>query len=266
MDRLQALAQRFRAKNGGDEGGDSTSSDEKRKVALLPYAEVKHALTRHAIVTAWALDTKKVFNCMVEILAMIEGAQRPERDTSWLAPKDATGVSSKCCGESGGVLVKSADGSSYVCTACGACNGGQCIDMHNPYRYFCEDRYNGKADPSHWSGVHKDEWGNEYDDWSEAEQMMGVAFAQHASVGHLVDAVALLRAYRSAFKHIPSRAAAAAAAWILLENPALKDDHRIHECAPPIAPFACENCAERFFVRRDLRVHRCPAKKRVRIP
>jgi hypothetical protein len=258
MDRLQALAKRFRDKQGG--GGAAAPSHrreapgEKRKVARLPYEEVRDALTRHPLVTTWALDAKRVFTCMVEQLAMLEGAQRPTRDTSWAAPKDAAGAPSECC-PADGVLVATSD--AYVCSACGACSGGRRIDLGDPYRYFAEDRYDGKSNPTHWSGVHKDEWGNERDEWDEAEQMMTVAFGGRACPGQLADVVALLRAYRSAYEHIAHRTAASAAAWILIENPDLKTDHSVRERAPPVAPFACARCPERFFVRRDLRVHRC---------
>lgn len=220
-----------------------------REVACLPYEDVRDQLARNPMVVAMRVDVRRVYTCLVELLAMREGKQAHTPPPRTAPPVADGGRRSVCCA----TAVETFDAREWVCTSCGAVQG-VCVRHEDHVRYFAEDRYDGRRDPSQWSRVDDIE-----DAWDEASDLMPLAFGGRASPHHREQVVALLRMYKTAFGNVHGRVVAATAAWILVESPDVRREGRMRDAftAPP-APFACpRGCGLRFDRRVDARVHRC---------
>lgn len=214
----------------------------KRAVATLPLDEVRGRLEAHPVVRARRVDVGKVHACLVELLVV---DSVPKRSKHTPAPRRPPPTA--CCGAEPCV---DADRSAHVCSACGLVLAAFLSD-ETPHRYFAEDRYNGKADPNHWVRTEEDEPA-----WAEVEWLQPHAFVGRATTTQADEVRRRLEAY-SATRSVANRIVAAAAAWILVENPAVLTDRRVGmtEADLPIPPFACRECSAAFHQRRDLRFH-----------
>ena len=238
------------AQRGGAGCLPSTAAHE---VALLPFDDVRERLERHPILLTHHINAKRVHACMVEMYDVGDTVARRARPPPIV---DRTKRSRCCRAES----VVSEDQSGHVCTACGLMQGAF-LSTEMPYRYFAEDRYSGKADPSHWSRDIEDEEEGEGGAWPEVEQLRQCAFVYGASEAHVSQTQRRLEGY-VARRKVSHRLAAAAAAWIITEHPDVFIDRRAGMVAAdlPVAPYPCRHCHEGFHVKRDLRFHvsRCP--------
>ena len=230
-----------------------------RTKAVLPYVHVRDALARHPLVTHFGLSGKKVYNVLLEMVAIVEGKQHA---TPPAAPRPPPAPCSSCCAAE--VVADRCEtaamaAAQWICRACGGVQGCV-IDRSNPYRFFEEDRYDGKPDPSHWSLAEVlDEWGQDLDAWEEAELMMQAAFDGRASQSNLSNVRALLRKHKHAYSAVTNRIHAAVAAWMVEENPNLRVDGLIgpRSVAHLACGGACGGCGQTFFRNIDARTHRC---------
>ena len=93
----------------------------------------------------------------------------------------ASASASSCdCGAAPAFLEVCPRREGWACTRCGGVRRAFVSD-ENPYRYFAEDRFSGKADPTHWSVLLVEE---EADPWWEVEALRAFAFGGAATDAH----------------------------------------------------------------------------------
>ena len=270
MDELMRLAQTSRKRKKGSQAAETAPAPrpDRPSVAVLPYDTVKSGIDTHPLVHTYRLKTRKVYNYIVRLLTFIDedGTVRaPNKYTKGAASSSSSSAPapapplpgaaqtlSPCCKKP---MVTTDE--SVVCSACGAVRSSRIV-YESHYRYFAEDKENGKGDPSHWSRVDDDERASE-DLWDELDEAMPYAFHGRATRAHLDTARALVDVLKAESSGpVANRWAAVCATWIVVENPRVCTDSSVGIAveALPAGRFVCVGCSTPFHRGVDLRMHK----------
>lgn len=250
--------------------------------------QIHHCLVRMLpLLDADALRTKEsLYDGVLPLVAVTEFGERTGQQKNNSAESaQSSRVSDRRCDLCNKPMMKAADDSlitsdrsvSLLCLSCGVTHGAHVVQT-NPYRYFESDRATGKQDPTHWEFVKTESRGvftdtQTYPWLSDLEELAPYAFAESGTTFvSMQNAARLLHAFfnttcdgnKGTLRRHMLRRMAAAAAWIIVENPRICFNHSLSHFTDAVQhvqyAYKCNTCNAGFSTQKERRFHRMRCK------